>query len=266
MPWMLPPRASVDDGVGLGGIQVAGGDHLRPAESHNRIPVGVRVRPIHQLDPFAVEVVAETHALAVVGFRGERAQRRRRRSRRGRAHPVLHVFMREDRSADGGIPDVAGHVAAGERTARCRQLLIAANVIGVRVGVDDVADWLGGRERIALDDDRRPRFGAPPERPPVGGRIKLSLQTLDGLEDRVGFVGRAAVDQEHAVRAHRHGDVAAGAEQHVNVAAHVQQLEPVGRLRCRAGGQPRQGDNDADQMFHLEDGFRFTEYYQSVTR
>ena len=166
----------VDNGIGFGGIQVAGGDHLRPAEPHNRIAVGMRIRPIYQLDPFAVEVVAETHALAVVGFRRERAQRRRRRSSRRRAHPVLHVFMRENRSADGGITNVAGDVAAGERTARRRQLLIAANVIGVRVGVDDVANRLGRRERIALDDDRRPRFGAPPERPPVGGRIKLSLQ------------------------------------------------------------------------------------------
>ena len=206
------------------------------------------VGPMNQLDPFAVEVVAETHALAVIRLGRERAQRRRRRPGRRRPHPVLHVFVREDGSADGGIPDVAGHVAAGERAARGRQLLVAADVIGVRVGVDDVADWLRGRERIALDDDRRPRLGAPPERPPVGGGIKLSLQLLDGVPGPRRPCRPCRCRPAARRRAHRQRDVAAGAEQHVDVAAHVQHLERSGRLRRRRRRSARQGDNDADQM------------------
>ena len=86
--------------------------------------------------------------------------------------------MREDRRANSGIPDVAGDVTTGERAPGRGQTFVAADMILMGVSVDDVADWFRRSERVAFGNDRRPRFGTPPQPDAIGGEGTLALNLL----------------------------------------------------------------------------------------
>jgi hypothetical protein len=152
----------------------------------------------------------------------------------------------EDRRALGGIGDVAGDVAAGERLAGGAQLEVAADVIGVDVGVDDVADRLHRRVRIAVGDDGRARLGAEP-RPErlehLQPLVDAALQLLDRRDDAIGVRREAGVDHQHAVLADRQRDVAAGAGEQVDVAAHVDDFQVRLPLRLLSGAGRRHRDH-----------------------
>ena len=91
-------------------------------------------------------------------------------------------------------PMAAHHVAAGDRLTRFGDLLVSADVIGMNVRVDDIAN--------------RP-FGHLP----------------DGCQDLVGILLQTSIDKQHAVFAGLHGDVAARAHQHGDVALHRQHVD-----------------------------------------
>ena len=113
---------------------------------------------------------------------------------RRRAHPLEHVVVRDDLRALRGVLDVAGDVAAGDRAAGLADVLVAADVIGVDVRVDDVAD-------------------------------RSARQRADRRQNLVRQRRVLRVDDEHAVLADLDGDVAAGADQHVDVALRRQHLD-----------------------------------------
>ena len=83
------------------------------------------------------------------------------------------------------------------RAARFRDLRVAADVIRVHTRVDDELDWF---RRCAVD-------------------AELNSQLMDGGEHFIGHLGRSGIDEEHAIRAGRNGDVAARADQHVDILA-----------------------------------------------
>ena len=86
------------------------------------------------------------------------------------------------------------HVTADDRAACEAQVRVAADVIAMMVCVDDVANGFG-RERRDRSDDL----------PGQGCKLR--------------------VDDEDAVLADLHRDVAAGADQQVDVVAHVQRVD-----------------------------------------
>jgi hypothetical protein len=81
------------------------------------------------------------------------------------------------------------------------------------------------------------------------------LHLPDGHEHSVGLVGRAAVHHQHSILPDRDGDVAAGAEQDVHVAAHVQRFDAArcGRLLrvndCGDGRRAKHGGQKAAETF-----------------
>ena len=125
--------------------------------------------------------------------------------------------MRDDLRALRGILNIEGDVAAGNRAAGLADVLVPAGVIGMHVRVDDVANR-AGRQR-------------------ANGRKNLVR------EWRV-----LRIDDEHAVLPDLHRDVAARADEHVDVALRRQQLDLDGVVEAfwgvcagRAHGAPRPG-------------------------
>ena len=49
--------------------------------------------------------------------------------------------MRKEGRAFGGIGNVAGHIAAGDRGARSSQLFVSCSMVRMKMRVDDVSNW-----------------------------------------------------------------------------------------------------------------------------
>ena len=130
----------------------------------------------------------------------------------GSAHAVQNIFMRDDLGARGGVGQVAGHIRAGDGHARAPHGVVAAGVIGMHVGIDDVLDGLVGK--LANRGDQL-----------------------------VGVLREAGVDHHHAHIADLHGDVSARALQHINVALHVHGSD-LGIRRRRLLGFDRDCDRE----------------------
>ena len=99
--------------------------------------------------------------------------------------------MRENLSSGGRILDSGGEIAARERASGQGDLFVAARVVQVSVGIDNVANRL------------------------VGNR-------LDRCQDLFAILREACVHQKHASVRHRHRDIAAGPDQHVHIATNLQ--------------------------------------------
>ncbi len=211
----------------------------------------------------------------MVGHRRPGAGRRRRHAGRRLAHAQQHLFVRDDDRARGDAERREGHADDLRILRQGRQQFVAADVLGIGAGVQDVAHRLGRRGR---GEDRVQARAHPAERRALavqaetairrrrGGDRGFKLQ--DGREDLRRGGGRAGVDQQDAVGTDRHGDVAAGAGQHVDVALHRHHLDVrrAGRAlrrsgRCRrslARRQHRGGDGgdaehrhpDSSQLLH----------------
>ena len=83
----------------------------------------------------------------------------------------------DDGGAFGGVSNIADHIAAGDGFARFADLFVAADMIGMQVSIDDVADWLGAA--------RRSRSRA--------------LQLADGGENLVAHFSESGIHQQNAV-------------------------------------------------------------------
>src|SRR6185503_8421095 len=92
---------------------------------------------------------------------------------------------------------------AVDGTARPRDRLVPAAVLGFHAGADDPADFLVRRE------------------------------LLDGAQHLLAAAGGAGVDHENAVLADLHGDVGARADDHVHVALYVHGLDLASRQLLR---------------------------------
>ncbi len=110
--------------------------------------------------------------------------------------------MGDNRRAFRSIRDVAGDIGARDGDARRAQLHISARVIRMHVRVDDVLQRLAGS------------------------------QLVDGVDHLVGGLRQPGIHDQHAHVANLHGDVAARAHQHVDVALHRKNVNfAVGRIR-----------------------------------
>jgi hypothetical protein len=176
----------VDDRIVGGSEEVAGADDVGLAEKDDAVAVGVGVREVDDLNTFAIE--EDVFFIADECIRGPRFGCNGIRALR-RAHAVEDVLVGNDLGTFGGIANICGDVAAGDGTAGFAEGLVAVGVVAVHVRVDDVAD-------------RTFRNGA------------------DRGDDFVGKRGIHRVDEKDAVAARLHRDVAAGTNQHVNVALH----------------------------------------------
>ena len=126
-----------DHGIQRRREHVARADHVGAAEEHDAVAVRVRGGLVQDLDGLTVEVEVLLRNEERVG--GPRRERRRRRLP---AHAREHVLVRDHRGADAGVRDRARHVAARDRAAGRRDLLVAADVVRMHVRVDHVADRL----------------------------------------------------------------------------------------------------------------------------
>ena len=120
------------------------------------------------------------------------------------------------------------HVAAGNRRARLLEVLVPADVIRMAVRVDDVA--------------QRPL-----------------RQRADGGQDLVRQRRVLRVHEQHALGADLHGHVAAGADEHVDVALRLLQLifdvVEILLLRATTGAAAERGERDDDER-DVEPGAR----------
>ena len=115
-------------------------DHVALAEEHDAVAVGVRVGLVDDLHRLAVE-----QELALLA---EERLGRPRGERHGRCPAAGGALMRFStfscamivRRRGRGRADVADDVAAGADAAGLGDRLVAADVVAVHVGVDDVAD------------------------------------------------------------------------------------------------------------------------------
>jgi hypothetical protein len=204
--------------------RVARDDDVRTAEEHEAVGVAVRCGLIEQLHGLAVD----EHVLAVLaGRRGIRRRgphgfRKLRLPARRRAHAVLHVLFGQD----GRAAAVRRHVvqAAGrhDRFARARELLVAAHVVQVGVGVDDVADRLSG-------------------------------ELSDLGQHQIGPLGEAGVHDHDAVGADLDGDVRTRPRNHVEVGPHLQRFEFHRRGRRGAGRRPLRRRDDRGRRHQCRD-------------
>ncbi len=123
----------------------------------------------------------------------------------GRAHAVEECLIRDNRGTlRRARPDVAHHIASRNRHALPGDRFVAANVIRMDVRINDVADGLLG--------DR-----------------------ADGCEDLVAVRSDARIDEQDPIIARLHRDVAARADDHVNLPLHVHDVKrtAVGNGRRR---------------------------------
>ena len=102
--------------------------------------------------------------------------------------------MRDDLRALRGVVDVRRHVGAGDGYAGLANSVGAADVVGVRPGIDDVLNGFVGQ--LA---DRRQNF--------------------------IRILRAARIDYHHAQVADLHGNVSARARDHVNVPLDVQYIQ-----------------------------------------
>ena len=198
-----PAALDVDDGKLPRVEDVAGHHDVRSPEEDEDVAVGVRGRLVQHLDRFTVQVDVLPRVVERLG-RPAAGRVRRRRSRRCR-HAPQDAFEGEDRGhRPHEVPLLPGNPRVRkERLARLRQHLVAADMVGIRPGVDDVANGL-----------RRDSF--------------------DGGDDCRGVGRRPGVHDHDAVVAHLHADVGAGADDDEEVGADVQDLEAAGRRRARS--------------------------------
>ena len=111
------------------------------------------------------------------------------------AHAVENLLGRDNGSALARAgADVAHHVAAGDGAPGLRQFLVPAGMIAMHVRVDDVADRLVGHGP-------------------------------DRCQNLVAYPRVHRVHQQHTLFAHLHGDVAARADKHINVALDRQHVD-----------------------------------------
>ena len=130
---------NVDRRITDGREEVAGADDLRMAERDDAIAIRVGCGCVVHHHAFPVEERRELVELVEVAHRRPGVLRRRRLLPGRGAHAVEHVLVRHDwRALDGG--DGATQAAAAHPGSRGRNLLVAADVLGRRAGVDDVPD------------------------------------------------------------------------------------------------------------------------------
>ena len=123
-----------------------------------------------------------------------------------RAHALEHVLVREHaRRAAVGVDVFAepgAALVAQDGLAGLGNLFVPAGVVGVRAGIDDVAN----------------------------GSVR---QPLDGCEHSVGELLRTRIHDDGADRTHLDGDVRAGAGNHVEIRPDLYHLQiAAGRLWC----------------------------------
>ena len=111
--------------------RVAGVHHAQVAEDHERIAVGVRAAEVVEIDRLGS---GEQRHLVLEGLVGQPVLLRRILERRHLHHVGVRVLLRDDFDARG-------------------EELVAADVIAVGVGVDDVRDRLVG-DRLHLVENR----------------------------------------------------------------------------------------------------------------
>ncbi len=136
---------------------VPGHEHVGSAEVHQAVAVGVGRRLIHHLNAFPVQ-----HQLALrlprfdrIGARRPGRHRKRRLLAGGRRHPVQDALLGQDRRVVT-VDECRSPVAGGHNgQPRQRQRGVAADMIRIRAGVDDVANR-PGRELLDLGKQLRP--------------------------------------------------------------------------------------------------------------
>ena len=102
--------------------------------------------------------------------------------------------MRDDLRALRGVVDISGDVGAGDRYAGLADRVVAADVVGMQPGIDDVLN----------------RF--------VG-------QLADRRQHLIRVLREPGIDHQHPQIADLHGDISARARDHVDVPLHVQNIE-----------------------------------------
>ena len=139
-----PAAREVDHRIGHRGEHVARRDHIRLAEPDDQVAVGVRRRHVQHLD----DLVGEVDLLAIREERVVRphAVRHARRLALQPAHAVQHELVRDHGCAfeTGRLPATRPADSCVEIPASVREVLVAAGVMLVGAGVDDVTDWLVG--------------------------------------------------------------------------------------------------------------------------
>jgi hypothetical protein len=175
----------VEDGVAGRREEVAGRNHIRAAEEHHHVAVGVRIGLEQDLDRLAVEV--NLLLLREEGGRRQHLLRQLLLAFGGALHAVQRVLVGDDT----GRGAAAAPAPAG-RAERLDDGGVAARVIRVHVRVDDVAQRPPG-ESIAQRGD-----------------------------DALAPVGRAAVDEEDAVQPDLRDDVHVAEVEHVDIPLHRQ--------------------------------------------
>src|SRR6185437_3209463 len=173
--------------------------------AYDQISVRVRRRDVHDLDGLPREVEFDSHP-AVQGHDGDRLGIRRV----GRARWVVTSLCRND---------VAARLRAGEDDgARFPKQPIAADVVPVPMGIDQIADRLRG------DPAHR------------GEDLGVKLRPL-------------RIHQQYAMASGQDADIAAEALQHVHAMAEImifhRRLAPVGKIHLQHGPPPRRGRGEA---------------------
>ena len=128
----------------------------------------------------------------------------------------------------------------------------AADVIRMHVGVDDVADRLGGRLDVPVRDARS-RLRSP-SRAACRARSSLILQATNRCQHLIAHRRQTAVHHQHTVAADRHGDVRASTLQHVNVAANRQDLNLTRWSLLRRNRNGRRGDGESGENGQQQPG------------
>ena len=130
-PCSVPPRAGVDHRIAVQHEHVAGGHDVRLAEEDDQVAVGVGGGLVNHLDRLAGDEERLLRGRERVGRQHRRRHRRRSVARIG--HARERVLVRVDARAltEDRVDGAFGRL--GER-------LVAADVIRIAAGVDDVAN------------------------------------------------------------------------------------------------------------------------------
>src|SRR5262245_52744767 len=118
---------------------VTGADDLGMAEYDDAIAIGVGCRCAVDHQAFPVEERRKLVDLTEIADSWPTALWKRRLFPGRGTHAVEHVFVRDDRRARY-VGDGAPQAAAPYTGSRGRNLLVAADVLECRAGIDDVAD------------------------------------------------------------------------------------------------------------------------------
>ena len=170
-------RHGIDERRHLPREHVSGGHRARDWKDHERVAIGVAGPEVIEVDP--IVAAPQRHP---VGERPVRHRRRVRRDTRVGGHPLPCVLVRD-------------HVD------RRREVLVAADVIWMRMRIDD------HRHRL------------------VGDCTNL-------IQDRLAVVWELRVDEHDAALRHEHRRVSAGTGNNVQVVADL--LDRAGRRNARA--------------------------------